>query len=41
MLLRRLLGFGHVHRSVPLKALRRYTNANARDAQTRVHPGRA
>jgi hypothetical protein len=40
-MLRRLLGFRHVHRSVPLKTLRRYANANWRDSQTRVYPSRA
>jgi hypothetical protein len=33
-MLRRLLGFGHVHRSVPLKTLRRYANASAAASQT-------
>lgn len=28
-MLRRLLGFGHVHRSVPLKSLLRHANAIA------------
>lgn len=28
-MLRRLLGFGHAHRSVPLRSLRRYSNAIA------------
>jgi hypothetical protein len=34
-MLRRLLGFGHVHRSVPLKTLLRYSNASWRDSATR------
>ena len=33
-MLRRLLGFGDVHRSVPLKTLRRHANAMAAASQT-------
>jgi hypothetical protein len=31
-MLRRLLGFGQAHRSVPLRTLRRFANASWRDA---------
>jgi hypothetical protein len=40
-MLRRLLGLPRVHRSVPLRSLRRYAKANWRDSQTRVYPSRA
>jgi hypothetical protein len=33
-MLRRLLGFSRCHRSVPLRSLRRYSNAVAAAAQT-------
>ena len=40
-MLRRLLGLSHIHRSVPLRSVRRYVKANWRDSQTRVYPSRA
>jgi hypothetical protein len=33
-MLRRLLGLAQVHRSVPLRSLRRYVNASAAASQT-------